>query len=138
MKKEKGTDRISTFIGADASIEGNIEFKGTIRVDGKVKGKISSNSGTVVVGENAVVNAEVFVNVAVIMGELNGTIDAKERIEVYPPGRVGGDIHAPVMPIEPGGVFNGNCVMKIQPDKDVKPAFFVKNQPQSAKPKEEL
>jgi cytoskeletal protein CcmA (bactofilin family) len=127
MKKEKGSDRISTFIGADASIDGNIEFKGTIRVDGTVKGKISSKSGTVVVGEKAVVNAEVFVNVAVVMGELNGTIEATERIEVYPPGRVGGDIHAPVISIEPGGVFNGNCVMKAQPDKAVKPTLFVKS-----------
>jgi len=136
MKKEKGSDRISTFIGADASIDGNMEFKGTLRVDGTVKGKISSNSGTVVIGEKAVVNAEVFVNVAVIMGELNGTIDAKERVEVYPPGRVGGDIHAPVISIEPGGIFNGNCVMQAQPNKTVKPVFFVKNQPQSEKPKE--
>jgi cytoskeletal protein CcmA (bactofilin family) len=135
MKKEKGSDRISTFIGADASIDGNIQFKGTIRVDGAVKGKISSKSGTVVVGEKAVVNAEVFVNVAVIMGELNGTIEAKERVEIYPPGRVGGDIHAPVISIEPGGVFNGNCVMQAQSDKSVKPVFFVKNQPQSDKSK---
>ena len=136
MKKEKGSDRISTFIGADASIDGNIEFKGTIRVDGAVKGKISSNSGTVVVGEKAVVNAEVYVNVAVIMGELNGTVDAKERIEVYPPGRVGGDIRAPVISIEPGGVFNGNCEMKAQADKGAKPTFFVKNQPLREKSKE--
>ena len=136
MKKDKGTDRISTFIGADASIDGNIEFKGTIRVDGNVKGKISSDNGTVVVGEKAVVNAEVFVNVAVVMGELNGSIDARERVEVYPPGRVGGDIHAPVISIEPGGVFNGNCVMKAQSDKGVKPAFFVKNQPLSENPKD--
>ena len=135
MKKEKGSDRISTFIGADASIDGNIEFKGTIRVDGAVKGKISSNSGTVVVGEKAVVNAEVHVNVAVIMGELNGTINAKERIEVYPPGKVGGDIHAPVISIEPGGVFNGNCEMRTQPDRAAKPAFFVKNQPPGEKSK---
>ena len=133
MKKEKGSDRISTFIGADASIEGNIEFKGTIRVDGSVKGKISSKSGTVVVGEKAVVNAEVFVNVAVIMGELNGTIEARERIEVYPPGRVCGDIQAPVISIEPGGVFNGNCVMKKQSENDGKPAIFVKNQLQNVK-----
>ena len=136
MKKDKGTDRISTFIGADASIEGTIEFKGTIRVDGNVKGKISSDNGTVVVGEKAVVNAEVFVNVAVVMGELNGSIDARERIEVYPPGRVGGDIHAPVISIEPGGVFNGNCVMKTPSEKGGKPAFFVKNEPQNAKQQE--
>ena len=82
MKKEKGSDRISTFIGADASIDGNIQFKGTIRVDGAVKGKISSKSGTVVVGEKAVVNAEVFVNVAVIMGELNGTIFASQPFTI--------------------------------------------------------
>ena len=145
MKKEKGSDRISTFIGADASIEGNIEFKGTIRVDGRVKGKIASTGGTVIVGEKAVVNADLFVNVAVIMGELNGAINAKERIEVYPPGKVGGDIHAPVICIEPGGIFNGKCLMKTQPekpgkpdqpDKGVKPVFFVKNQLQSEKSKE--
>ncbi len=133
MKKDKGSDRISTFIGADASIDGTIEFKGTIRVDGAVKGKISSSSGTVVVGEKAVVNAEVNVNVAVIMGELNGTINAGERIEVYPPGKVGGDIHAPVISIEPGGIFNGSCEMKAQPNKTAKPAFFVKDQPPKEK-----
>ena len=136
MKKEKNTDRISTFIGADASFDGTIEFKGTIRVDGRVKGNISSNGGTVVVGEKGVVNAEMSVNVAVVMGEVNGSIDAKERIEVYPPGRVGGDIHAPVISIEPGGVFNGSCEMKNRPDKGANPAFFVKNQPQSEKSKD--
>jgi cytoskeletal protein CcmA (bactofilin family) len=112
MKKDKGTDRISTFIGADASIDGTIEFKGTIRVDGNVKGKITSESGTVVVGEKAVVNAEVFVNIAVIMGELNGSI-------------------------EPGGVFNGNCVMKATPEKGGKPHLLVKNQPENAKQQEQ-
>ena len=136
MKKEKGSDRISTFIGADASIDGDIEFKGTLRVDGKVKGKIASTGGTVIVGEKAVVDAEVFVNVAVIMGELNGAIDAKERIEVYPPGKIGGDINAPAVSIEPGGVFNGKCSMKTRPGKGVNPVFFVKNHPQSEKSKE--
>jgi len=136
MKKEKGTDRISTFIGADASIDGTIEFTGTIRVDGKVKGKIVSNGGTVVVGEKADVNAEVFVNVAVIMGAVNGSIDAKERIEVYPPGRVGGDIQAPVISIEPGGIFNGSCVMKAQTEPGAKTSFFSKKQSVPEEPKD--
>jgi cytoskeletal protein CcmA (bactofilin family) len=70
------------------------------------------------------------------MGAVNGTIVAKERIEVYPPGRLGGDIQSPIVSIEPGGIFNGNCVMQAQADKNVKPIFFVKNKPQSEKPKE--
>ncbi len=135
MKKDKKTDRISTFIGADASIDGTIEFKGTIRVDGQVKGKIISSDGTVVVGEKAAVDAELHVNVAVIMGEVNGAIEAKERIEVYPPGRVGGDIQAPVISIEPGGIFNGSCVMKAPAESAGKSSFFAKKQTAAAEPK---
>ncbi|MCP4351256.1 MAG: polymer-forming cytoskeletal protein [Desulfobacterales bacterium] len=112
MKKKKEMGSISTFLGPDSSIEGTLEFQGTIRLDGNVKGKIISNGGTVIVGENAVINAELIVDGAIIMGEVNGTIDAKERIEVYPPGRVIGDIHAPVIAIDTGAVFNGNCGMK--------------------------
>ncbi len=136
MKKEKNTDRISTFIGADASIDGTIEFKGTIRVDGRVKGNISSNGGTVVIGEKGVVNAEISVNVAVVMGEVNGSVDAKERIEVYPPGRLGGDIQSPIVSIEPGGIFNGNCVMKPSSEPVAKSSVFPQKQLAAAESKE--
>ena len=111
-KKGKKPDSISTFLGPEASVEGTLEFQGTIRLDGQVKGKIRSNGGTVIVGEKAIVNAEIDVGNAIIMGEVIGTIDAGDRIEVYPPGRVIGDIQAPVISIEEGGRFNGNCAMK--------------------------
>ncbi len=136
MKKEKNTDRISTFIGADASIDGTIEFNGTIRVDGRVKGNISSNGGTVVIGEKGVVNAGISVNVAVVMGEVNGSIDAKERIEVYPPGRLGGDIQSPIVSIEPGGIFNGNCVMKPNTESVAKSSLFPKKPSTTTQTKE--
>jgi len=111
-KKGKKHDAISTFLGPDASIDGTIEFQGTIRLDGSVKGQIKSGDGTVIVGEKAVVNAEVVVGTAIVMGEVIGTIDAAHRIEVYPPGRISGDIQSPVISIEEGGMLNGNCTMK--------------------------
>jgi cytoskeletal protein CcmA (bactofilin family) len=112
VKKERKADSITTFLGADANLEGSIEFQGTIRVDGKVSGKITSNDGTIIVGEKAFIQADISVAVAVIMGEVDGTVAAKDRIEVYPPGRVSGEIRAPVISIEPGGILNGNCIMK--------------------------
>jgi len=112
MKKERKADSISTFLGSDANLEGSLHFQGTIRVDGIVHGKISSNGGTLIVGEKASIDADISVGVAIVMGEVNGTIDAKDRIEIYPPGRVGGDIQAPVISIEPGGILNGSCAMK--------------------------
>jgi cytoskeletal protein CcmA (bactofilin family) len=112
MKKKKGKRGVSTFQGSDASIEGNVEFEGTIRLDGGVRGKISSANGTVVIGEKAVINADVSVDVAIIMGDVNGVVDAKKRIELYPPGRIVGDIRAPVICIQAGAVFQGNCTMQ--------------------------
>jgi len=112
MKKGKKHDSISTFLGSDASIDGTVEFRGAIRLDGNVKGKVKSNGGTVIVGEKAVVEAKIAVGVAIIMGEVHGTIDAQDRIEIYPPGRVIGDIQAPVITVDEGGIFNGNCIMK--------------------------
>lgn len=112
MKKKNRSEAVSTFIGLDARIEGTIAFDGTIRVDGKVTGKICSAGGTLIVGEKAVVNAEIEVDTAIIMGEVNGTVEASDRIEAYPPCRMSGDIHAPVISIEPGVVFNGTCAMK--------------------------
>jgi len=112
MRKTKEPETINTFLGASTSIEGTIEFNNTVRLDGNVKGKIHSNQGTVIIGEKAVVNAEIIVDVAIIMGEVNGTINAKGKIEIYSPGRVVGDIQAPVVLIESGVIFNGNCSMK--------------------------
>jgi len=134
MKKEKETGRISTFIGADASIDGTINFKGTLRVDGQVKGKIISSGGTVVIGEKAAVDAELHVNAVVVMGEVKGKIEAKERIEVYPPGRVLGDIQSPVVSIEPGGILNGSCEMKASAELAGKSSIFSKEQPSDSKP----
>ena len=112
MRKTKEPEKINTFFGAGTSIEGTIEFNNTVRLDGNVTGKISSNQGTVIIGEKAVVSAEIIVDTAIIMGEVNGTIHAKEKIEVYPPGRITGDIQAPVVLIESGVIFNGNCSTK--------------------------
>ena len=135
MKKERNIGSISTFLGADSRIEGTIEFKGTIRLDGRVKGKILSNGGTLIVGEKAVIHADIHVDSVIIMGDVTGTIDAKKRVEVYKPGRVNGDIEAGVISIEPGGVFTGNCRMKTKAVPLKKPAVPVEIPPVSELPK---
>ncbi len=137
MKKEKNIGSISTFLGADSRIEGTLEFQGTIRLDGRVKGNIFSNSGTLIVGEKAVIQADIRVDSIIVMGEVSGTIDAQKKVEVYPPGRVIGDIEAGVISIEPGGVFTGNCSMKTKTVPIKKPAVPVKNPSVSELPKDQ-
>ena len=113
MKKEKQAkqDTISTFVGPEANIQGTLLFEGTIRVDGKMKGKIESADGTLIIGESARIEADISIDSGIIMGEVIGTVHAKSRIEVYKPARVTGDIQAPLISIDAGVTFNGNCTM---------------------------
>lgn len=111
MKKAKKVDTISTFMGADTQFDGTLSFEGAIRFDGKIKGQIVSAAGTAIVGEKAVVEADISVGVAIIKGVVSGRVEARERIEVHPPGRISGDLQAPIIAIHPGVSFNGNCRM---------------------------
>ena len=116
MKNEKKIASISTFIGFGSRLEGKIEFQGTIRFDGQMNGKITSRGGTLIVGEKAVIEADIIVDTIIIMGKVNGTVDAQKRIEVHPPGQLSGSIQAGMITIAPGGIFNGKCAMKSKPD----------------------
>ena len=111
MRKKKKGHNISTLLGEGVRVEGVIEFDGTIRLDGEVQGKIIGNAGTLIIGEKALIEADIVVDTAIIMGEVKGRLEAATRIEVYPPGRVTGDIRAPAVILEKGVVFNGSCEM---------------------------
>lgn len=111
MGKKKKQDAISTFIGSESEFLGTLSFDGTIRIDGRLKGEITSAEGTLIIGESAIIEADIKVGSGIIMGEVTGTVQAKDRIEVYKPARITGDIQAPVISIDVGVTFNGNCAM---------------------------
>ena len=46
-----------------------------------------------------------------IHGRVFGNIEAKRRIEIYPTGRVRGDIQSPTLIINSGGMFDGRSRM---------------------------
>ncbi len=101
---------IMGFIGKGMKVEGKLSFEKTVRIDGSFKGEINS-PGTLVVGENGFVEGHIKVNTALITGEVKGTVDARERVELHSPARVNGDIKTPTLIIGEGTAFDGNCVM---------------------------
>jgi len=114
MKKESKIDAVSTFLGHDAAFDGVINFKGTVRLDGRVKGSVSSDDGTVIIGDKAMVEADIQVETVIIKGSVNGKVQAKNRIEAHPPARIHGELQAPNISIHSGVVFNGSCSMEPQ------------------------
>jgi len=109
------TGTISTLLGRDTRIDGTFTFNETIRVDGYLKGKLVSEKGTVIIGDNAVIDADIHVGVAIVRGKVNGRIEARQKIEIYAPAQVEGDISAPTITIDSGVNFNGKCEMQQGP-----------------------
>lgn len=114
---------IQTFLGPETTLEGKLAFEGTVRLDGNFSGTIESKDGVMIVGERAVINADIFVHTATVSGEVSGNIRATSCIELHLPARVFGDLHAPVVVIDAGVVFQGHCNMKAEdeiPQKTIK------------------
>src|SRR5678810_1356239 len=65
---------LSGFVGGGTVVTGEANFKAMMRVDGHLSGRVSSTSGTLIVGANGKVDANIEVAIAVIHGTINGDI----------------------------------------------------------------
>ena len=102
---------LSGFVGGGTVVTGEATFKAMMRIDGHLSGRITSSSGTLVVGTGGKVDANIEVAVATIHGTLNGDIIATQRLELGRAARVNGNIQTPSLVIEQGAIFEGSCKM---------------------------
>ena len=103
-------DEMNAFLGKNTEFDGKLSFSGSVRVDGNFKGEISGD-GTLIVGDSAAIQADVRVAHLIISGEIRGSLFAGERIEIHAPGKVFGNIQAPVVVMDEGVIFDGQCRM---------------------------
>lgn len=111
VARELKEGNLSGFVGSGTVVTGEANFKALMRVDGHLSGRISSTSGTLIVGANGKVDANIEVAVATIQGTVNGDIIASQRLEIGRAGKVNGNIQTPCLMIEQGALFEGSCKM---------------------------
>ena len=135
-KKEPATARgeIKAFLGEGTDFKGILTFEGTVRVDGRLEGEIYTKD-TLIVGESAVVGAEINVHTIVISGIVRGNVNATGKIEVHRPGKLYGNVKTPSLYIEEGVIFEGNCVMTedASQEKKVSPIAAQAEEPEQEK-----
>jgi len=102
-------------------IEGKLKASaGTIRLNGHFRGEIASE-GHVLVAEHGEVEAEIHAKVVTVTGKVKGSVFAFDRLEIQGNGAVLGDVHTPVLLVEPGSYLDGRCHM-LPPGPDEKDA----------------
>ena len=111
LAREIKEGNLSGFVGSGTVVTGEANFKAMMRVDGHLSGRINSSSGTLIVGANGKVDANIEVAVAVIHGTVNGDIIATQRLELGRASKLNGNIQTASLMIEPGALFEGACKM---------------------------
>lgn len=110
LKIDRCSENGRTHIGKETVFQGMISSSEDLTIEGSVKGEVAC-SGTVVVEQDGMVDADIIAEEAFIKGQVDGNITAQKRVEIASTGRVKGDIESSSLSIAEGVVFEGTCRM---------------------------
>jgi cytoskeletal protein CcmA (bactofilin family) len=101
----------AAYLDRTSKITGKLTFEASTRLEGTIDGEIVAKDH-LVIGESAVITAQIKAASIVVAGKVNGDITATQRIEIRPAGRVIGNLTAPVLVVHEGALFEGHCSMQ--------------------------
>jgi excisionase family DNA binding protein len=117
IKRNKRNQEAEKVLDVDASMQGTMVFKDPVnlRINGTFEGNLDTK-GTLTIGQNAEVKADINGEDITIAGKVTGNIVATKRLNIIAPARISGDIITPVLGISEGAVINGKCQMQASSD----------------------
>jgi len=110
---------LNTIIGKGSSIDGTLKVDSTLRVDGRVKGNVTTTD-SLVIGKDGTINGDVVVRNAIIGGKLKGKLTASGKVILEAKSIFNGELKTTKLVIDEGAVFEGNCSMSAESAEDKK------------------
>ena len=105
-----GKGEVVAFIGPGVEFKGQIIYEGSVQIDGVLNGEIQTE-GTLLVGEQAVINAKVSAGSVLSKGKMTGDIVAHQNVQLLSTAVMDGSLQTPQLSMEIGVVFNGDISM---------------------------
>jgi len=110
MVFRRASEQICGFLDKGTNVTGELEFSGTLRLDGNFQGSINTG-GVLIIGEHAMIHADIKVGEIEIYGKVFGNIESNRRVQISATGRVRGDIQTPILVMQPGALLDGRTQM---------------------------
>ena len=105
-----GSGATRNVLSSDVDIKGHVKFTDDLVVDGKIEGEINS-AGSLTIGENARIKAEIHTGTIVVYGKIHGNLTAANRIDIKSSAEVVGDLKTQTLSIEAGAIFVGKSTV---------------------------
>jgi len=123
--------RNTATIGKAVKIIGQIFTKEDLYVDGDVEGTIESQDNKVTIGPNGRVQAGIRAREVVILGQVQGNVEATDKVDIRKDAKLVGDITTARISIEDGALFKGSIDIK---KSEARPAASAAAAPAPAPP----
>jgi len=111
----KEGEKVETIFSKTTIFNGELNFESSLKIEGNFKGKIKSK-GHLIIGENAKIRASIKAHSIVIAGEVKGNVEAVDRLELLPTGKLYGNIRTKKLKMADGVIFEGSCEMLKEQD----------------------
>jgi cytoskeletal protein CcmA (bactofilin family) len=122
-------------IGRTLVIKGEITGAESLFIDGRVEGTINFPDNRVTVGRNGNVAANITAKEVVIMGKVQGNVDAADRLDIRSEGVLSGDVITHRISVEEGAILKGGVEVRNPEKKDQKTQVQVQAQNKPEPPK---
>lgn len=110
LKRKQSFDNIESLLSPGVEINGSIFSQGSLRIDGKVEGKVNIK-GDLVIGEQGHIKGEVRAANLQLAGRIEGNAVINGRFDLTSTGVMNGDVQCSILTIDEGGKLNGNTSM---------------------------
>lgn len=127
LSKEHKT---TSFLSESVQLDGNLEVRGGIRIDGIINGTIKSES-TIFCGDTAVIEGRISTKSLVSSGKIKGFVSAEDTIRINKPGSIEGEIKTCVLGIDKDVFFHAKCTL-VSPKNNHPPKFKKPKLPRKA------
>jgi cytoskeletal protein CcmA (bactofilin family) len=113
------------FLGTGTFVEGTVETKGSLRIDGRVKGAVKT-ADTLTIGAKGEVYGEVQARMAIVGGKIDGNVNAEEKLVLEANSILIGNLKTKKLVIDDGAIFQGKSDMGApkQAKKETSPLDF--------------
>ena len=99
---------VQAIIGRSLILKGELSANEDLLIEGQFEGTVNLQDHCLTVGANGKVKAEINARQVIILGSVNGNVNAREKIEVRRTGNVVGDLTSASVSIEEGAYFKGS------------------------------
>jgi cytoskeletal protein CcmA (bactofilin family) len=99
-----------TIIAHGVRLEGDFVSEGDVTIEGEVSGTVKTGAN-LIIGDKAVLRANVSAKSATISGEVRGNLTVEDRLDLKETSKIVGDVSANVLSVGAGAQINGKLTM---------------------------